>query len=81
VVNKAAAANVAKAKTEGSGTELRKTGELPKPASLAGGVGPAPVGRFPVITLNRGDCHHESGKPDALAWEKETPEAVFQTSI
>jgi hypothetical protein len=34
----------------------------------------------PVITLKIEDCHHEFGKPEPLAWSKEAPEAVFQTS-
>jgi len=32
------------------------------------------------ITLKTEDCHHELGKPVALAWSKDTPEAVFETS-
>ena len=70
------------ASTEGSGTELRYTGEVPSPTNGNGGPGPAPpkLLGFPVKFMNTGDCHHESGKPEALACEKEAPEAVFHTS-
>ena len=70
----------ANASTEGSGMELRKTGEFPRPLSVAGGVGPPPVNIFPVTTVNKEDCHHESGKPEAWACGKEAPLAVFHTS-
>ncbi len=69
----------AKAGVDGSGTELRYTGEVPSPVSGAGAVGPPPRICPPVTTVNSGHCHHESGKPDACAWAKSAPEATFQT--
>src|SRR5436190_15243227 len=71
-------ARLANANVEGSGTELRKRGEVPSPTNGCGGNG-VPKG-LPVSEVNKGDCHQESGKPEALACEKEAPEAVFQTS-
>ena len=69
------------ASAEGSGTELRNTGEVPSPVSGPGNVGPPPPPNgFPVCTGKTEDCHQELGKPDAWAWAKEAPDAVFQTS-
>ena len=61
-----------KARGVGSGTELRKTGEVPRPTKSAGGKGVPPPP--PAVIVKVLDSHHESGNPEAFACANDVPD-------